>query len=453
MTEQDLQFSLAEGEGQFIEFKERPDKSLAREMVAFANASGGRIFIGVKDDASVSGIQIDNRLKSQIQDIARNCDPSIPIRLQSQGSIFIIEVPESENKPHSCSDGFFIRLGANSQKLGRDEIFEMGIRSGKLRFDEQLCTNFNISSDLDMEKLASYLKHSGLNTGLPTGEVLANLEVLRIENGHPRLTHAGVLFFAKDPARFIKSASVVCAVYQGDDKVQILDRKIFNDGLVGNIDAAVMYVKRHMDVRFEIRSIRREEIPQYPEAAFREAIVNAVMHRDYFDISGDIMVEIFKNRLVVSNPGGLVAWLPPEDFGKYSRTRNRLIASLLMRTEQAEKMGTGIRRIQQALKTAGQPPAEFDYDDYNFSITLFSALHAGQAGTLNVPLNVPLNVSLNEKIICLVRENPGVKRKELAALLDVADKTAGRYLSELIATQRVEHRGSKKTGGYWVVKP
>jgi ATP-dependent DNA helicase RecG len=94
------------------------------------------------------------------------------------------------------------------------------------------------------------------------------------------------------------------------------------------------------------------------------------MHRDYSDVSGDIMVEIFQDRIIVSNPGGLVPWLRPEDFGKYSRTRNRVIASLLMRTPYAEKMGTGILRIQRELAEAALPPAQFCFDEYNFAITL-----------------------------------------------------------------------------------
>jgi ATP-dependent DNA helicase RecG len=266
MTEQELQFVLSEGEGLFVEFKERPDKSLAREMTAFANASGGRIFIGVSDDSQPIGIQSDNRLKSQIQDVARNCDPPVEIKLASTDRILVVDIPESPNKPHACSDGFFMRIGANSQKLSRDEIFSMGICSGRLRFDEQICGAFDCSSDIDEEKVSAYLRAAGLNATLPLTEILANLEVLNSANGKPVMTNAGVLLFAKNPQRFLKSSPVVCALYQGDDKVQILDRKIFNDGLIGNIDAAVTYLKRHMDVRFEIRSVRREEISQagYP---------------------------------------------------------------------------------------------------------------------------------------------------------------------------------------------
>jgi len=130
MTEQELKFVLSEGEGPFIEFKEKVGKTLAREIVAFANAMGGRILLGVSDDSTPVGIHIENRLKSTLQDIARNCDPSVIMALETVGDILVLEIPEGINKPHACSDGFFIRIGANSQKLDRDEIFAMGIKSG-----------------------------------------------------------------------------------------------------------------------------------------------------------------------------------------------------------------------------------------------------------------------------------------------------------------------------------
>ena len=117
MTKEEFNFILSEGEGQFIEFKEKLDKSFAREIVAFANASGGRIFIGIRDNGDISGITIDNRLKAQVQDIARNCDPAIIITLQQYNDILIATVKEGANKPYSCSDGFFMRFGSNTQKL------------------------------------------------------------------------------------------------------------------------------------------------------------------------------------------------------------------------------------------------------------------------------------------------------------------------------------------------
>ena len=373
MNAKNLKFMLAEGEGLFIEFKERPDKSLARELVAFANASGGRIFVGVADDGRIEGVQDENRLRSQIQDVARNCDPPIPMSLSMVENVLVIEIPESGNKPHACSDGFFMRIGANCQKMSRDEVFSMGIRSGKLRFDEQVCQEFDLNSDVDVDKVQAYLESAGLSTDLELNDALANLEVLSNHDGNSVMTNAGILFFAENPQRFLKSATVVCALYQGHDKARILDRKAFNGGILANVRDAVNYILQHIDVRYDITSLERTEVPQYPEAAIREAVVNAIMHRDYYDASGDTMIEMFQDRIMVSNPGGLVPWLRPEDFGKYSRTRNRVVASLLMRTSYAEKMGTGILRINGALVEAGLSEAEFSFDEFNFSITLLSS--------------------------------------------------------------------------------
>ncbi len=466
MTEKELKFMLSEGEGLFVEFKERPDKSLAREIVAFANASGGRIFLGVSDDARMIGIEIDNRLRSQIQDMARNCDPAIPVQLETVDSVLVVDVPESVNKPHACSDGFFMRIGANSQKMSRDEVFAMGICSGHLRFDEQICAAFAFPSDIDANKVAAYLSAAGLPTDLPLHEILINLEVLREVDGRLSMTNAGVLMFGKDPSRFLKSAPIVCAVYQGENKVDILDRKIYNDGLIGNIDSALTYLKRHIDVRFEIDSFKRREIPQYPEEAVREAVVNALLHRDYFDASGDVMVEIFRNHIKVSNPGGLVPWLRKEDFGKYSRTRNRLLASLLMRTIYVEKMGTGVLRIDQALKEAGLPEAEFSFDAFSFSITLHAtehtipqateevsldgALSGGVSGALSGGVSGGVSGGINELLV-IISKNPGKRSGELCGMCNMSNRTVERRLKELKDLGLVEFRGAPKTGGYYVV--
>jgi ATP-dependent DNA helicase RecG len=109
-----LRIVSAEGEGQKVEFKARLS-GLAKEMVAFANASGGSIYLGIADDGQIVGIAASNRLRSQIQDIANNCDPRLAIRLVSHGRVIEIVVPEGIDKPYSCNEGFFLRIGPNSQ--------------------------------------------------------------------------------------------------------------------------------------------------------------------------------------------------------------------------------------------------------------------------------------------------------------------------------------------------
>lgn len=137
MNKKELNFILQEGEGFKIEFKVSCDKSLAKEIVAFTNASGGRIFLGIDDTEDVKGVNVTNKLKSQIQDIARKCDPSIKVSFETveydSKSVLAVIVLEGDNKPYQCSTGFYLRQGSNSQKLSRDEIIDFSIGEGKIR--------------------------------------------------------------------------------------------------------------------------------------------------------------------------------------------------------------------------------------------------------------------------------------------------------------------------------
>src|SRR3989344_8125515 len=118
MKNKEFEFLLKQGEGLKVEFKENFDsKNLGRELVAFANTEGGKILIGVDDKGNVKGIQITNKLKSEIQDLARNCDPATNIQIETIENILIIHVDEGKSKPYRCSAGFFLRQGSNSQKL------------------------------------------------------------------------------------------------------------------------------------------------------------------------------------------------------------------------------------------------------------------------------------------------------------------------------------------------
>ena len=154
MNKKELNFILQEGEGLKLEFKESLN-NLDKELVAFANSEGGRIFLGVTDNKRIKGINITNKLKSGIQDIANNCDPKIKIRFEEFENILIIHVKEGQDKPYKCKEGFFIRTGPNSQKLKRDEIIDLIHDSGKIRFDAQLNRKFDRKKDFDKNKLRS----------------------------------------------------------------------------------------------------------------------------------------------------------------------------------------------------------------------------------------------------------------------------------------------------------
>ena len=184
------------GEGYKIEFKESIDKDFARELVAFANASGGRILLGITDKGKVKGFTGNNRARSRIQDMARNCDPPVDIEFETIDRVLIVHVPEGKNKPYSCSTGFYLRQGPNSQKMSRDEIFDLSVYEGHIKFDEQLNSKFTYPDDFDSEKFDYYLGITGIDKVDNFEELLLNLGVC---NRDMEFNNAGVLFFAKNP--------------------------------------------------------------------------------------------------------------------------------------------------------------------------------------------------------------------------------------------------------------
>ena len=162
MTLDDLEILIQEGEGTTLEFKERLSSSFARELVALANAIGGRILLGVRDDGTVLGIQDSNSLRARIQDIARNCDPPVQVHAEPVGQVVTIHVKESASKPVQCSEGFFLRQGAVTQKLSRDEIRDMFRLEGTVRFDLTPCPRFDYPNDFDRGKFDVWLGFSGI---------------------------------------------------------------------------------------------------------------------------------------------------------------------------------------------------------------------------------------------------------------------------------------------------
>ncbi len=451
MKENELNFILQEGEGLKIEFKESVDKSIAKEIVAFSNSIGGRIFLGVTDNGEVKGINVTNELKSQIMDIANNCDPSIKIKISTLNKILIVEVPEGKNKPYSCSSGFHLRMGASSQKLSRDEILEFSISEGRKTFDEQWNERFYYPDDFDLEKLKEYLKETKLSPKLDTESILINLGVAKKEQ-RLQFNNAGILFFAKEPARFFLTTKVVCAEYATNEKTNILDRKIFDEGVLKNIQSSINYVTKHIDTRFEIESAKRVEIPQFPEKAYREAIVNSIMHRDYFDKSSEVMIEVFKNKLSIYNPGGLVRWLKPEEFGKISKTRNPVIASLLSRTIYVEKMGTGIKRIKEAIRNAKLPEPQFRFDEHNFFVEIYD--DSKELNKIPENKNEAVGETVGEtvgKILEAIKTNPRITREGLKKITQLSIRGVEWNLAKLKEKGIIKRVGPKK-GGHWEVK-
>jgi len=138
---------IALGEGFTTEFKRAGTSNLGREICAFANATGGVILIGVTDSGQIIGVDNHNRLKSEVQAIARTADPPIAVDVESAGGVLLVTVPPQHSKPYSFGGKFFMRKGASSQQMSREEIREFFFKEGLIHFDETPCSRFSLKDD------------------------------------------------------------------------------------------------------------------------------------------------------------------------------------------------------------------------------------------------------------------------------------------------------------------
>ena len=450
----DIDIILSEGESYKTEFKESADKSLASEVCAFANASGGRVFIGIDDNGKIIGTDTSNIARSRIQDTINQIEPRLSVIISIHENIIVITVPEGTNKPYSCSKGFYLRSGPNSQKLERDSIIDFLQTEGKVIYDSIINEKYPITDNFNESEYSKYLKKSGISDVLPRESVLKNLGCAETMNsGNLVYTNAGILFFRDNSQEvYFDFTHVICVLYKGTEKVDIIDAKELDGSIIENIDNAMVFLKRNLKVRYEIKTVQRKNILELPEDALREAVINAVCHRDYFEKGARVMVEIFDDRVEITNPGSLPKGITKDNFGKTSVTRNPVIASLLHRAHYIERMGTGIMRMNLAMEKAGLKKPVFQTEGFFFKVIFERDLfqHDKNNGTVNGTNGTVNGIENKNKILRVIAETPQITYDKLSEQLNIPRRTIAREMKILRERGIIKRIGSTKNG-YWEI--
>ena len=330
--------------------------SLWREAVdaiaAFATSKGGCVRIGVGPLGERVGVQLG---KDTLEDLANriklNTDPpqfpSIEVEDHEGKAIIGIQIEESPIKPVWAFGRPLKRVGRTSQQLKREEAHRlMEVTTGRT-WDALSCPEMSVK-EIKKDYIRDFLRRAELKATAP-GILLKNLALLA-SNGC--LTNAATLLFARHPQRYVPEAQVKCARFVGTSSVKFLDERTLEGGVLEQLDAALAFIARN--TRQEIRITgkpEREVVPEYPEAAVREALINAICHRDYAAV-GTIQVRIYDDRLEIWNPGTL----PPEITIKSlytehpSHPRNPKLALAFHRARLIEHWGTGTLRMIQMCK-------------------------------------------------------------------------------------------------------
>ncbi|MEA1986923.1 MAG: putative DNA binding domain-containing protein, partial [Candidatus Marinimicrobia bacterium] len=338
MKYKDLLDLVKTREGYTIEFKESISSSLGKEICAFANGQGGKIILGVKDDGSIKGINLTNKNISRVQNIARNIDPSFEVVIEQIENLGIIYVPEGKEKPYTVSGHFYLRQGANSQQLDRDEIKTFFQKENQISF-ERKTKNFT-DKDFSNTVLKNFKRNANISKNLSKNHTLKNLNLLT----NDKLNNAGILFFTQHIKKYFQMASIMCFLYSDIEQTEIIDSKEFAEDFISNLENANNYLISKLNTAIIIKDeLRHKEKLELPKEALREAVINAMIHRDYF-VNSNVQINISPDKVEIINPGKLL--FPKSDFGKISVRRNPILVDLVHRLGLVEKAGSGIKRIK-----------------------------------------------------------------------------------------------------------
>lgn len=458
ITAEQVKLLIREGEGLTVEFKERYTPRIDEDIVAFANAKGGTLLLGVRDDGMVVGERLINDLKAKINSLTRNCKPALAVELSQVGEVVAVVVPEGSEKPYSCGAGYFRRLDGNTQKMSHDELRIMFAENEPLPFEEKTVKGFTFD-DVSKAKIRAFTREAGIRIGsTAVPEFLRSLKVA----DEVRVKNAGILFFAKDVYDHLHQVQITLLAFKGMDRLHIYDRRDVRDDLLTQFNEAVAFLKKHLNVRSEIRGVNREDIYEIPIEALREALVNALMHRDYSITGTHVSVEVYDDRVEIVNPGGLPKGLSVRDLGKMSIRRNELIADLFFRLHKVERVGMGIQKMKEAMVAAGLREPTFDPDGFFRAIFHRSpefALKEGPPGSEKMSEEMAVRlvdklveglVENQKRILQLIVRKPRISKKAMAETIGISTTAIDNNLTKLKKKGILRRVGPDK-GGHWEV--
>lgn len=267
------------GEGYNLEFKESLPKKLrelSNEICAFANAAGGALLIGVNDENSIVGVEINNHQRASIQNALSEINPLLDFsiyELRVQGkNLWVIEVESGPQKPYTLSGSIYVRQGSVTQKITSvDKMRDFFQQNNRIYFDEGICSGFDLENDLDVQYFKEFRLSAGLSESISQDQIIQNL---RLISSNGRFKNGAVLFFGKNPEKFFDKAVIRCISFQGNTKVEILDDKVYGGPLMKQYAAALQWLKSKLDVRYIIKgSGPRVEVMEIPEIVFKEALI------------------------------------------------------------------------------------------------------------------------------------------------------------------------------------
>ena len=437
-------------ESERVEFKSSFQDEVITTLVAFANAKGGSVYVGVGDKGDIKGVSLGKEtVQNWINEIKIKTQPSlIPDAevIEEQGKIIVLlKVKEYPIKPMSFKGKCYRRVGNSNHLMSVSEVAQMHLRTVNSSWDyfwRDRVTVADISVD-KVQKVLDMAKARNPNIGVDT--VKQFLQKQELVNGD-QVSNACYLLFCKEETYH---TTIQMGFFASETVIK--DDVTLSTDILTEVDEVMDFVRKHINKEIIITGkLENTERWQYPLEGIRELVINMIVHRDY--TSGlHSTIKIFPDSIVFFNSGTLPAHITMEKLladDYVSFPRNLQIAKVFKEIGLIERYGTGIKRVRQLFLNHGLRQPEFKIVQEGFFVRVFASAAVNEGLKQNVTENVTENRA--SKILDIMRKSPSSTTQQIADILGVTKRTIIRDIEKLRNAQKVTYIGPAK-GGYWKV--
>jgi ATP-dependent DNA helicase RecG len=435
-------------ETQNIEYKESFGDSVLKAICGMANSNGGTIFVGVSDDGSVKGIKITNKDLEKITEriVSKlGIHPEIELKKENEKNFLVIKVMKS-NVPISFNGRYYERVGNTTREMKSEKLKSFLLKG--INWDSIINKDAGFN-EIDEETVRMFIRLARAKGRLTIFDENVDLktlfEHLKLSvNG--KLTNGAIILFGKDPQKYFLNA--VLRVIRLKNEITSIGDRFIGGNLFKQVITGEEAIKNFINVKYEIKGLVRKEIWDYPLEAIREALLNALIHRDYFKWNVQTQIKIFDDYIWFYNIGGLPEGITLEQLERphSSVPRNPLIVHIFYLAGFIEEMGSGTGRIIENMKKAELPEPEFREEMGGFSVYFRKDIYTEE---------YLKELGLNDRqirAVMYVKKNGKITNKEYQELVNTTKRTATRDLKDLTVKKILEQIGETGKGTYYILK-
>lgn len=459
-------------------------KDLATIVVAFANADGGTIAIGIADNGVLEGIDGHQEHVNELLRVPFDfCQPTVRASVEKVSfkhengepdHILLMNVQQSQKVHANQKDEVFYRVGDKSKKLTFDERLQLLYDKGEMVYENKSVFGASID-DIDLQLVQSYCDLVGY-TKSPLEYLEQNDKLIVKDANEYKVSTAAILLFGKKPQDFFPRAQVRFIKYQGTEaltgaQMNVMKDVIFDGTVLDMVNKSIAFVgtqvREHTYLGSDARFVTKAE---YPEFVWKELIINAITHRDYSILGTDIQIKMFDDRISVESPGNLPSIVRLDNMRYVHFSRNPIIAKFLKAHKFVREFGEGVDRMYRELSEGGNPAPKYEQIAFMIVGTAYSSMFSQTEvmadkqtksvektekdleKDLGKDLEKDLGkVSENQKrILELMQLNPHITQEELSKEVGINSKNIRKNIHKLKNAGFVTRIGPDK-GGRWQV--